>query len=46
MYYIDFTGTDAQGGECAGTVKVGVPHDLGKDHVIGEGGPLYKSTGQ
>ena len=46
MYYIYFTGTDAEGGECKGVVQVGVPHDLGQDHVIGAGGPLYKSTGQ
>jgi VCBS repeat-containing protein len=44
MYYIYFTGTDADGGECQGTVQVGVPHDLGKDHVIGAGGPLYNSV--
>jgi VCBS repeat-containing protein len=46
MYYISFTGTDAEGGECIGTVTVGVPHDLGKDHEIGAGGPIYRSTGQ
>ena len=45
MYYIEFTGTDAEGGECKGTVQVGVPHDLGQDHAIGAGGPNYKSTG-
>ena len=46
MYYISFTGSDGQGGQCTGTIKVGVPHDLGKDVTIGDGGPLYKSTGQ
>ena len=46
MYYINFTGTDAEGGECTGTVQVGVPHDLGKDHQIGAGGPIHSSTGQ
>ena len=46
MYYISFTGTDAEGGECTGTVRVGVPHDLGQDSAIGAGGPLYRSTGQ
>jgi VCBS repeat-containing protein len=46
MYYINFTGTDAEGGKCTGTVQVGVPHDLGEDHEIGAGGQLYKSTGQ
>ncbi|HEX6164790.1 MAG TPA: Ig-like domain-containing protein [Vicinamibacterales bacterium] len=46
MYYIYFTGTDAEGGKCTGVVQVGVPHDLGQDHVIGAGGPIYRSTGQ
>jgi VCBS repeat-containing protein len=46
MYYISFTGTDAEGGECEGSVQVGVPHDLGEDHLIGAGGPIYRSTGQ
>jgi large repetitive protein len=45
MYYINFTGTDAQGGTCTGTVKVGVPHDQGNGNTILEGGPLYRSTG-
>jgi VCBS repeat-containing protein len=45
MYHIFFTGTDAEGGECTGTVKVGVPHDQGQDGTIGDGGPLYNSTG-
>jgi hypothetical protein len=46
MYYINFTGTDAQGGTCTGTVQVGVPHDQGQDGTINAGGPLYSSTGQ
>ena len=45
MYYINFTGTDAEGGTCTGTVKVGVPHDQGNGNTILEGGPLYRSTG-
>jgi hypothetical protein len=45
MYHIFFTGTDAEGGECTGSVKVGVPHDQGQDGTIGDGGPLYSSTG-
>ena len=46
MYYINFTGTDAEGGTCTGTVRVGVPHDMGQDNAIGAGGPIYNSTGQ
>ena len=46
MYYINFTGTDAEGGKCTGQVKVGVPHDQGNGNTIVEGGPIYKSTGQ
>ena len=45
MYYINFTGTDAEGGTCTGTVKVGVPHDQGNGNTVLEGGPIYKSTG-
>jgi VCBS repeat-containing protein len=45
MYHIFFTGTDAQGGTCTGTVKVAVPHDMGEEHTVGDGGALYKSTG-
>ena len=49
MYYINFTGTDAQGGTCTGTVQVGVPHDQGNGNTtIACAGlqTLYKSTGQ
>jgi hypothetical protein len=45
MYHIFFTGTDAEGGTCTGSVKVAVPHDAGEEHTVGDGGPLYKSTG-
>jgi VCBS repeat-containing protein len=45
MYYINFTGTDAQGGTCTGTVRVGVPHDRGQGSTVVGGGPLYSSTG-
>jgi VCBS repeat-containing protein len=45
MYYINFTGTDAQGGTCTGTVRVGVPHDQGQRSTVVGGGPLYRSTG-
>jgi Bacterial Ig domain/Bacterial Ig-like domain (group 1) len=44
MYHINFTGTDAQGGTCTGTVKVGVPHDQGNGSTVIDGGPIYKST--
>jgi VCBS repeat-containing protein len=44
-YYIFFTGTDAGGATCTGSVKVGVPHDQGNGNTVVEGGPLYKSTG-
>ena len=45
MYHISFTGTDADGGQCTGVVKVGVPHDQGRGSTVIDGGPLYKSTG-
>jgi VCBS repeat-containing protein len=45
MYYISFTGTDADGATCTGVVEVGVPHDQGMSHTIGAGGPIYSSTG-
>jgi VCBS repeat-containing protein len=45
VYHINFTGTDAQGGTCTGTVKVDVPHDQGPGGAAVDGGPLYSSTG-
>jgi uncharacterized repeat protein (TIGR01451 family) len=42
VYYVQFTGSDGQGGSCSGTAAVGVPHDLA--HATVGGGPLYAST--
>ena len=42
VYTIGFTASDGKGGECSGTVKVGVPHDV-KDTPVDDGA-LYDST--
>ena len=44
VYYINFTGTDANGGSCTGTVTVGVPHDQGQRRVPVADGPKYNSA--
>ncbi len=42
VYHIAFTATDGRGGQCGGTVKVGVPHVITATPV--DGGPLFDST--
>jgi len=42
VYTIGFTASDGKGGECSGTVKVGVPHDV-EDTPLDDGA-LYDST--
>ena len=44
VYTIGFTVSDGKGGECSGTVKVGVPHDV-KDTPVDDGA-LYDSTAE
>jgi PKD repeat protein len=44
VYHVSFRGSDAQGGTCAGTVRVCVPHDQGPPVTCGDGGPLFDST--
>lgn len=41
VYVVHFTASDGQGGNCSGTVKVGVPHS--KKDPAGEGPQLYNS---
>jgi hypothetical protein len=46
VYRISFTGADAAGGTCSGTVTVGVPHDRGKGSTpIDSAPPSYDSFG-
>ena len=42
--YINFTGSDGEGGSCTGTVQVGVPHDQGQRSTPIPDGPLYDSV--
>ncbi|HVL70187.1 MAG TPA: MBG domain-containing protein [Vicinamibacterales bacterium] len=45
MYHISFTATDAAGGSCSGTVRVGVPHDQsGRAGTMVDGGAIHDST--
>ncbi|MCJ7511041.1 MAG: hypothetical protein MUP14_09185 [Dehalococcoidia bacterium] len=44
VYHIHFKASDDMGGACSGVVKVGVPHDQRRGHVIVDGGELYDST--
>ncbi|WP_418316204.1 LamG domain-containing protein [Piscinibacter sakaiensis] len=45
VYHVAFTASDGNGGSCQGTVKVGVPHDQGKNGGPPiDGGPLFDST--
>ena len=41
VYAVQFTASDGQGGNCSGSVKVGVPHSK-KDTAV-EGPQLYNS---
>ena len=44
VYHIGFTADDGQGGMCAATVTVCVPHDQRPGHVCVDQGPLFDST--
>jgi Beta-propeller repeat len=44
VYHIAFTAEDGNGGACAGLVKVGVPHSMGKGLIAIDDGQLYNST--
>lgn len=45
VYRIAFSGTDGTGGNCSGTLTVGVPHDQGGQPVpIDSAPPSYDST--
>jgi hypothetical protein len=44
VYHIHFQASDGKGGACSGVVKVGVPHDQRRGHVIVDGGELFNST--
>ena len=41
VYRISFTGSDGRGGTCAGTARVGVPHDQGKGSVPVDSGGVF-----
>jgi len=44
VYAVSFTASDGIGGTCSGTVKVGVPHDQGKNSTPVDDGQIYDST--
>jgi len=44
VYAISFTASDGIGGTCSGKVKVGVPHDQGKNSTPVDDGQIYDST--
>lgn len=46
VYRIAFEASDGNGGICAGTVTVCVPHDQGRGRACGDGGPLFNSDGR
>jgi hypothetical protein len=45
VYHLNFMASDGRGGTCVGTTGLCVPHDQRPDHVCGDQGPLYDSTG-
>jgi len=45
VYHLNFMASDGRGGTCVGTTGLCVPHDQRPDHVCGDQGPLYNSTG-
>jgi hypothetical protein len=45
VYRVSFTASDGKGGQCAGTVRICVPHDQRTGHVCGDDGPVIDSTG-
>lgn len=45
VYHVGFTAWDVRGAECTGSATVGVPHDLGRQKLAIDDGPLYDSTG-
>ncbi len=44
VYQIQFTAADGQGGSCAGSVNVGVPHNMKAGGTAVDNGQLYDST--
>lgn len=44
VYHIGFTALDDRGGQCSGSVKVGVPKKKKKKSVPVDDGPIYDST--
>ncbi len=44
VYHVSFTADDGQGGACAGTVTVCVPHDQSEPVECVDQGPLFDST--
>jgi hypothetical protein len=45
VYRIAFTATDAEGGECSGVLRVGVPHDQGNGSTpVDSAPPSFNST--
>lgn len=44
VYHVTFEVTDELGLSCQATVKVGVPHDQGKNSAAVDDGPIYNST--
>lgn len=45
VYHVSFSADDGQGGVCAGSVAVCVPHDRGRGSACADGGELVDSTG-
>jgi uncharacterized repeat protein (TIGR01451 family) len=45
VYRVSFTASDGTGGQCTGSVRICVPHDLRPGHVCGEDRLVIDSTG-
>jgi hypothetical protein len=45
VYRIAYTASDGKGGNCSGSVTVGVPHDQGKGRKPVDSGGSYNSFG-
>jgi uncharacterized repeat protein (TIGR01451 family) len=45
VYHVSFTASDGKGGQCAGSVRICVPHDQRPGHVCGEDRLVIDSTG-
>lgn len=44
VYTISYVAADGRGGQCTGSVRVCVPHDMGRGRYCPDDAPLYDST--